>query len=320
MTQIRRGRAIAALGSAPEMVLVHLDADARPTYLFGRIQVCSTQGRPSPPEPSSGFVTDYTPFARGHVMALELGGPDVDFNIVPQWGQWQGGGAWRRMEEDIAARSGTGGFRTFVARLTYAWTGTTRDTSQAAFAAGQRLVVWDDRRIPTRIEVWATVDADPDGYFTALDDAKRIANAPAICGKLGAPLADWDHTGMPPIDRDYWRRQQIKAFLHREYDQYKTAHPAKVEAKAEALRTASVLGVPKTIKKASAPPPKILTKRSAMTETEKLMPLLPNGTWLVNEAATLAGSAQADAIATLGWTEAEKTALIGATLVTFATT
>jgi hypothetical protein len=34
-------------------------------------------------------------------MALELGGPDKPWNIVPQWGNWQGNGVWRKAEVAI---------------------------------------------------------------------------------------------------------------------------------------------------------------------------------------------------------------------------
>jgi hypothetical protein len=39
--------------------------------------------------------------AKGHVMALELGGPDIPENIVPQWAMWQGSGEWREMEREV---------------------------------------------------------------------------------------------------------------------------------------------------------------------------------------------------------------------------
>jgi hypothetical protein len=38
---------------------------------------------------------------KGHVMALELGGPDIPQNIVPQWAKWQGSGVWRQSETAI---------------------------------------------------------------------------------------------------------------------------------------------------------------------------------------------------------------------------
>ncbi|MGH8716372.1 MAG: DNA/RNA non-specific endonuclease, partial [Burkholderiales bacterium] len=81
---------------------IKLDTDNRPVALIGRIKVCVTSGRGAAPPPYSGFVTDYTPFDRGHIMALELGGPDISQNIVPQYAQWQETGTWRKMETALA--------------------------------------------------------------------------------------------------------------------------------------------------------------------------------------------------------------------------
>ena len=38
---------------------------------------------------------------KGHIMALELGGPDIPENIVPQWAKWQGCGEWSQMERKV---------------------------------------------------------------------------------------------------------------------------------------------------------------------------------------------------------------------------
>ncbi len=38
---------------------------------------------------------------KGHLIALELGGPDVPENIVPQWANLQSNGLWRNMEIGI---------------------------------------------------------------------------------------------------------------------------------------------------------------------------------------------------------------------------
>jgi hypothetical protein len=87
----------------------------RTTLVTGIIVPQSTKGRKSAPEPMSGFKVSEsekvsgTPivFARntgapdldkGHVMALELGGPDVPENIVPQWSNFQRNGLWKLME------------------------------------------------------------------------------------------------------------------------------------------------------------------------------------------------------------------------------
>lgn len=38
---------------------------------------------------------------RGHVMALNNGGPHINYNIVPQKSKWQRNGNWRKLEEEI---------------------------------------------------------------------------------------------------------------------------------------------------------------------------------------------------------------------------
>lgn len=89
----------------------------RPVLASGYIYpMGSTSGRASAPEPQSGFrigATKKIPKAatavsarntgrvdmdKGHIFALELGGPDVAQNICPQFSQLQRNGEWRRME------------------------------------------------------------------------------------------------------------------------------------------------------------------------------------------------------------------------------
>lgn len=85
----------------------------RPTNVQGYVYPTTTKGRPNAPEPISGIRvgvqwkevgngihrnTGIVDSQKGHIMALELGGPDLPYNIVPQWGQWQANGVWRKME------------------------------------------------------------------------------------------------------------------------------------------------------------------------------------------------------------------------------
>lgn len=91
---------------------------ARTTRVAGIIVPGNTTGRPAAPEPSSGFrvsmsrppataiaVSHYNTgrpdLDKGHLMALELGGPDIPENIVPQWSHWQRNGSWRKLETSI---------------------------------------------------------------------------------------------------------------------------------------------------------------------------------------------------------------------------
>ena len=96
----------------------------RTTEVIGIVAPGSTTGRPSAPEPFSNirvstakneparyrydpdtginaYNTGFVDAEKGHIMALELGGPDIPENIVPQWAKWQGCGEWRKMEKDI---------------------------------------------------------------------------------------------------------------------------------------------------------------------------------------------------------------------------
>jgi hypothetical protein len=87
----------------------------RPTQMSGRVEPMTTSGRPSAPEPASIKVgiawkevgstetrnTGIVDAQKGHLMALELGGPDMPWNIVPQWGNWQANGEWRTAERKV---------------------------------------------------------------------------------------------------------------------------------------------------------------------------------------------------------------------------
>jgi hypothetical protein len=92
---------------------------SRQTSVMGIVAARSTKGRKSAPEPLSQFrvstsaPTSSNPLAfhqrntgridldKGHIMALELGGPDIPENIVPQWSNFQRNGAWKRMENGV---------------------------------------------------------------------------------------------------------------------------------------------------------------------------------------------------------------------------
>jgi len=76
---------------------------SRPIRVAGLIIPGSTVGTRQPtPSPWAGFQTgDLKDVDPGHVFALQLGGPDVSANIVPQWSYWQRHGAWRVMETEL---------------------------------------------------------------------------------------------------------------------------------------------------------------------------------------------------------------------------
>ncbi len=96
---------------------------SRQTSVMGIVAARSTKGRKSAPEPFSSFrvstsaTPSSTPLAfngrntgridldKGHIMALELGGPDIPENIVPQWSNFQRNGVWKRMENDVRKKA-----------------------------------------------------------------------------------------------------------------------------------------------------------------------------------------------------------------------
>lgn len=105
----------------------------RPVLVHGIVVPTTTKGRKAAPEPASGYrvgMTKRVPkkilalsarnrgaadMDKGHIMALELGGPDVPQNICPQFSLFQQSGEWRKMEEQALALAEYGaGFGTKV--------------------------------------------------------------------------------------------------------------------------------------------------------------------------------------------------------------
>ena len=87
----------------------------RPIYVEGVIEVTETDALPNTPDPISQFSVSASVksrnFMKGNVrnsgrpemhkdfiMALELGGPDVPFNIIPTWAGFHNNANWRRFE------------------------------------------------------------------------------------------------------------------------------------------------------------------------------------------------------------------------------
>jgi len=88
----------------------------RPTQVSGIVRPRETKGRSKAPEPAAGPKvaiawkkvgdkqtrdTGIVDAQKGHLMALELGGPDIPENIVPQWAQFQANGTWRQAEKAV---------------------------------------------------------------------------------------------------------------------------------------------------------------------------------------------------------------------------
>ena len=116
--------------------------------VLARIKVRPTSSRAGPPACGNGFETAYLAFAKGHVIALELGGSDKPANVVPQFEHWQGkqNGAWRMMEMDFVKHAG----KLMLVEIGYVRTGGVQayQTMLDAFQA-DRLIDWTDSRIPS---------------------------------------------------------------------------------------------------------------------------------------------------------------------------
>lgn len=93
----------------------------RPISVRGVVLPLETKGRPPAPNPlafdsllhyiksrktrNQKFSVIAADSDRGHIFALELGGPNSNFNIVPQWNGYQEHGDWRRMEKKFKAQA-----------------------------------------------------------------------------------------------------------------------------------------------------------------------------------------------------------------------
>jgi hypothetical protein len=230
MMKVHAGK---GLTQAASNVFVLIDDEKRPQMLIGEIFPQSSDGRDSPPDCYSGFDTAGTAFAKGHIMALELGGCDDSENIVPQYGQWQGNqnGAWRKMEKAVYEHAVSKGSekQVLVVACNYP-SGATMVTleERAAYLAGEKLRHFTDPRIPLRFKVWVvpktwasksgkvTVEA----FFKATEKATLFTGLFLALGTEVAPVFEETITEMPAIDREYWKAQMLNAKVREAYDRY----------------------------------------------------------------------------------------------------
>jgi hypothetical protein len=87
----------------------------RPIYVEGIIEVTEADVQPNTPDPISQFSVSASVKSRNfmkgnvrksgrpdmrkdYIMALELGGPNVPFNIIPLWANFQNNADWRKFE------------------------------------------------------------------------------------------------------------------------------------------------------------------------------------------------------------------------------
>jgi hypothetical protein len=236
-------------GSNPTCLIL-TDNRQRPISLIGKIAVQGTGNRPSPPDCISGFLANGTRFSKGHIMALELGGPDVSENIVPQYNLWQANYDWRTMEVGAATSSiATTGNGIFIVQLEYANNNDTYAASYLEFQINQnKLTAWDDYRITTDYKIWLA-DASTTGgaiinqVFTTSNVVKEqclqeiatgssLINLSSIQRLLNptptttpstptTPIALFNSfTGMnvmPLGDRTYWKNQMLISIVKKHH-------------------------------------------------------------------------------------------------------
>lgn len=227
--------------SAPN-VFVLIDDTGRPQMLIGEIVPQTSEGRDSPPDCFSGFDTAGTAFAKGHIMALELGGCDDSENIVPQYGQWQGNqnGAWRKMEKAVYDHAVAKGAekQVLVVACNYPG-GATMVTPEerAAYLNGEKLRHFTDPRIPLRFKVWVVPrtwasksgKVTMEAFLKAGEKAALFAGLFLAMGTEVTPMFEETITEMPAIDREYWKAQMLNAKVRQAYDDYLAAQQKKLD-------------------------------------------------------------------------------------------
>ncbi len=222
--------------------------DSVTTHVIGRIQVRKTKGRKTDKlKCGSGFVCEELPFARGHVIGLEIGGSDNPYNVVPQFQRWQNKGApWRDMEEAIAKHFAGA---LMVVEIGYDRPGgvETHEKLEADCIANP-FVKWTDRTIPDRFTV---------RIFDSPLDPSSLGTVPAfnaaLAGFAGAiPKKSWDFVfpalgKLMPADEEFLARKEIKEVAIELYKEEK-----EVELKRGFSAASSAIFAPGTFDKAKA--------------------------------------------------------------------
>lgn len=206
------------------------DGSNCPTVFVGGVTVSDTKDRPNPPDPICGMDLRKTSLGNGHIMALQLGGPDVSENIVPQYQQWQQSGRWRTLEKDAMAHCAAGNW-IFVAHLLYGNTHSSGLNHKQEFSDGNTTVFWDDPRIPTVFNIWLLDAASAKGkqinddiLVPTVDPTARetaAKNLPSVLATVQMFRKNDDQaTQMPQEDINYWRKNELANFVAREFAQY----------------------------------------------------------------------------------------------------
>jgi len=187
------------LGGVTSNFCMKYNGDKCTTAVIARIQARETGDRDGPPACGNGFKTDATAFAKGHIIALQLGGSDDPYNVVPQFEWWQGNGPWRKMETELEAYNG----KLMLVEMTYNRPGDARTWEKMVEDfVDSRLMPWTDKRIPDGFTVSVRSDTlDPktintDTKFTTeLERLKKLAVEYQRVFTLGNDMPSPDREG-----------------------------------------------------------------------------------------------------------------------------
>jgi hypothetical protein len=226
----------------------------RPTHLVGRVRPQSTKDRDNPPDPISDFPCGepYSPFGKGHIMALQLGGPDISENIVPQYQEWQENGDWRKMETWVYNEAFKGSYL-FVAHLQYGNGENDQPAQTARFYEDGEVFAWKEYRIPTDFTIWLVAEGSTEGQHLidkvlspgAVNRHVEMANLGVLLNKvqtvndqIGTQLDQWT---MPDVDRCQWEdRFYLKPCILASFDVYKEVRSEEVAFWKEELESEGV--------------------------------------------------------------------------------
>jgi hypothetical protein len=202
------------------------------TGVVGRIQLRSTQGRPSPPQPFNGFNTAYTPFGNGHVLALSLGGTDEPRNLVPQWEQWQQTGTWRAIESACESHDG----KVFRCDIGYDAAALDQYATLASTFATEPLISWADPRLPVSFRV-RIYNHDADANLRALATDGDYDRLTGSLDRMAAAFdsGPLDHRPMPPEDVIYWQNEVLRRVSDQAYQSFQSGEQARLASQGKAL-------------------------------------------------------------------------------------
>jgi len=210
-----------------------------PLLVLVKIKFQSTTNRPPAPNPSNGFQCEGSPFDKGHICALELGGPDISQNIVPQWSQWQETGKWRRLEStEIPAVAHDGDL--FLCKVE--WPGDLKAASPSLvnkdfyrdFQA-ESLINWDDCRIPHTFGIWVIKQSSKSFASLAAglgtNDMKSAIDAFLSAGS--SPQFTITQGAMPEEDHRHLEQRQVVNAFGEYLDAMNLYHDGRIETAAK---------------------------------------------------------------------------------------